>query len=262
MTISIITATYNSGKTIRDTLESVLMQVYCDYELIVKDGGSNDDTLDICREYEPKFQGKMHIISDSDNGLYDAMNRGIAFAHGDIIGILNSDDFYTSNDILQTVADAFTKNPETDAVYGDVIYVSKQNKGKTIRYYSSKNFKPSYMRLGFMPAHPSFYCRKDTYNRFATKKNENIEFFKTDYKIAADFENHLRMIFIGRIKTLYINKVFVTMRKGGVSSSGISSHLLIMKDHKRALRENNVYSNTFLLSLRYIYKVWELIKKK
>lgn len=261
MVISIITATYNSGKTLRDTLESVLQQTYCDYELIIKDGGSEDDTIGICREYEPKFNGKMHIISDSDNGLYDAMNRGIALAQGDIIGILNSDDFYTSNDILQTVADTFAKNPEIDAVYGDVIYVSKQNKSKTIRYYSSKNFKPSRMRFGFMPAHPSFYCKKDTYNKFATTKNDSVEFFKTDYKVAADFENHLRMIFIGGINTKYINKVFVTMRKGGVSSSGISSHLMIMRDHKRALRENNVYSNTFLLSLRYIYKVWELIKK-
>lgn len=259
MVISIITATYNSGKTLRDTLESVLQQTYCDYELIIKDGGSKDDTLQICHEYEARFNGKMRIYSAPDEGIYDAMNQGISYAKGEIVGILNSDDFYTDDDILKTVADAFCSDTEIDAVYGDVHYVNENNITKQTRYYSSKNFRRGLMRLGFMPAHPSFYCKKTTYEKFATKNAK--DYFNISYKIAADFENLLRMIFIGHIKCEYIEKDFVTMRTGGASSSGIKSHLQIMRDHKRALRENDVYSNTFLLSLRYIYKVWELIKK-
>lgn len=265
MKISIITATYNSGKTVRDTLDSILRQSYRDYELIIKDGGSNDDTLETCREYESLFGGRMHIISAPDKGIYDAMNQGITAAHGEVIGILNSDDFYTSDDILQTIADAFKNNPEIDAVYGDVHYVKKDDITQQTRYYSSKSFRRSLMRLGFMPAHPSFYCRKATYETHTLDTKESKDattkrYFDISYKVAADFENLLRMIFVGRIKCKYIEKDFVTMRTGGASSSGIKSHLQINKDHKRALRTNGVYSNSFILSLRYLYKVIELIR--
>lgn len=265
MKISIITATYNSGKTVRDTLESILRQTYRDFELIIKDGGSKDDTLRICREYEDRFEGRMRIFSAPDQGLYDAMNQGISLAEGDVVGILNSDDFYTRDDILQTVADAFQNNPGIDAVYGDVHYVKEEDITRQTRYYSSKSFRRGLMRLGFMPAHPSFYCRKATYekhvnSRKETKSTTHKRYFDTSYKIAADFENLLRMIFIGRIKCEYLEKDFVTMRTGGVSSSGIKSHLQINRDHLRALSENGVYSNIFLLSLRYIYKVIEIIR--
>ncbi len=266
MKISIITATYNSGKTVRDTLESILRQSYCDYELIIKDGGSKDDTLRICREYEERFKGRMRIFSTPDKGIYDAMNQGISYAKGDVVGILNSDDFYTSDDILEIVARTFMEKPETDAIYGDVHYVEEEDLKKQVRYYSSKHFRRSWMRLGFMPAHPSFYCKKNVYDKYALNEEKDDEgisiksYFDISYKIAADFENLLRMIFIGRIKCEYIEKDFVTMRIGGASSSGIKSHIQINKDHQRALRENGVYSNIFLLSLRYIYKVIEIIK--
>ena len=136
--ISIVTATYNSGKTIKDTLESVLNQSYKNYELIVKDGGSKDNTLDICREYEQRFKGRIKIISSPDKGIYDAMNQGVGMATGDIVGILNSDDFYTADDILITVANTFDKEPTIDAVYGDVHYVDNQNIKRIVRYYSSR----------------------------------------------------------------------------------------------------------------------------
>ena len=188
--ISIVTATYNSGKTIKDTLESVLNQSYKNYELIVKDGGSKDNTLDICREYEQRFKGRIKIISSPDKGIYDAMNQGVGMATGDIVGILNSDDFYTADDILITVANTFDKEPTIDAVYGDVHYVDNQNIKRIVRYYSSRLFQRSWMRFGFMPAHPSFYCRKETYDRLMIDGC----YFNTSYKIAADFENLLRMI--------------------------------------------------------------------
>lgn len=270
MKISIITATYNSGVTLRDTFESVLRQDYKDFEYVIVDGGSTDNTLDIIREYEPMFEGRMTWKSEKDKGLYDAMNKGISRATGDVVGILNSDDFYTSDDILATVADSFNNNCGLDAVYGDVHYVDEHDTSKLVRYYSSRTFRRSWMRMGFMPAHPSFYCKKLTYQKYKLNGNEiegfkgnpDCAYFNTTYKIAADYENLLRMIFVHNISTLYIPKDFVTMRTGGVSSSGAASHKQINKDQVRALKENGVYSNIFLLSLRYIYKVGELIKAK
>lgn len=252
MKISIITATYNSEKTIKDTLESVLRQSYNDYEYLIMDGASKDGTMSIVKQYEPRFEGKLRYISEPDGGIYDAMNKGLKMATGDVVGILNSDDFYTSDDILETVADVF-KNSDVDAVYGDIHYVNDDNLKKQVRYYSSAGFKRWQMRFGMMPAHPSFYCRKSVYEKYGT--------FDTSYKIAADFENLLRIIFLGRIRTYYIGKDFVTMRTGGASTAGIQSRTLIMKEHLRALKSHGIYSNVLFLSLRYFYKIYELIRR-
>ena len=249
MKISVITATYNSGRTIGDTLESVLRQTYRDIELIVVDGASRDDTMDIVRRYEPRFGGRMHWTSEPDRGIYDAMNKGIARATGDVIGILNSDDFYTSDTVLKRVAEAMAGG-DIDAVYGDIHYVRDGDLRRCVRYYSSRPFRRWMMRLGFMPAHPSFYCRREVYERCGT--------FDTTYRVAADFENLLRLIYVNRIKTRYLPVDFVTMRTGGASTSGLSSHRQIMRDHLRALRSNGVWSCTPLLGLRYIYKIWEV----
>lgn len=266
MKISIITATWNSASTVRDTFDSVLRQDYQDYEYIVVDGGSKDETVDIIREYEPRFEGRMKWTSEPDKGIYDAMNKGIARATGEVVGILNSDDFYTSFDVLKAIALRFEKYPDIDAVYGDVKYVEWENTTHMLRYYSSKRFSRWWMRLGFMPAHPSFYCKKAVYERFKLdgtkiegfKGDPSCAYFNTTYKIAADFENLLRMIFVGRIKTHYLWKDCVTMRTGGASSSGAASHKQINRDHMRAFRENGVYSDYLLISLRYLYKIAEL----
>lgn len=251
MKISIITVTFNSAATVRDTIESVLRQSCSDYEYIVKDGGSKDNTLEIVQEYAQKFGDRLKVISEPDEGIYDAMNKGMEVATGDVIGILNSDDFYTSNDALQTITNAFENN-DIDATYGDIHFVNDEDLTKCVRYYSSALFKRGYMRLGFMPAHPSFYCKRTVYERYGG--------FDISYRIAADFENLLRIIFLGRIKTLYIKKDFVTMRTGGASTAGLRSRQLIMKEHLRGLKKNGVYSNVFLLSLRYIYKIYELVR--
>lgn len=266
MKISIITATFNSGATVRDTLESVLRQNYRDYELIIKDGGSTDNTLDICRELEPAFDGKMKIISCADKGLYDAMNQGIRAASGDVVGLLNSDDFYTSFDVLMAIVRQFERTPEIDAVYGDIHYVDWDDTTRLKRYYSSRLFRPKWMRLGFMPAHPSFYCRKSVYECYKLdasdiegwKGEKDCAYFNTTYKIAADFECLLRMLYVRKIKTAYIWKDFVTMRHGGASSCGAKAHKQINRDHLRALKENGIYSNIALLSLRYLYKIGEV----
>lgn len=252
--ISIITATYNSGKTVGDTLKSVLAQTYHDYELLVVDGASKDNTLEVVKKMEPLFEGRMRYISEPDKGIYDAMNKGIRMATGDVIGILNSDDFYTSDDALACIAWTL-ENEKVDAVYGDIHYVDDEDLKKCVRYYSSKPFRRWMMRLGFMPAHPSFYCRKEVYEKYGAFDAEN-------YRVAADFENLLRLIFVNKIKTHYISKDFVTMRTGGASSSGLESHKRIMRDHLKALKKNGVYSNIFLLGLRYLYKIGEILKSK
>lgn len=270
MKISIITATYNSAETLQNTIDSILEQDYQDFEHVILDGGSKDETVSIIKANEARYNGKLVWVSESDKGIYDAMNKGIARATGDVVGILNSDDFYTSADVLSTIAAEFENNPEIDAVYADVKYVDWNDTNKLVRYYSSGIFSRSLMRLGFMPAHPTFYCKKSTYEKFKLdgtkidgfKGNPNCAYFNTTYKIAADFENLLRMIFVGRIKTRYIKKCLVTMRNGGASSSGIASHKQINKDHQRAFKENGVYSNVLLESLRYVYKVGELILGK
>lgn len=266
MRISIVTVTYNSEKTIKDTLDSVLRQNYEDYELLIVDGASTDKTIEIVKEYEPLFKGKLRWISEPDNGLYDAMNKGIYYAKGEIVGLLNSDDFYTSDDILSNVASRFDKKPNIDAVYGDVHYVKKDDTKVLVRYYSSRLFSRGWMRYGFMPAHPSFYCKKSAYEKFKMDhttakgfaRTADCAYYDTSYIIAADFEALLRMIYLGHLKISYIHKDFVTMRTGGTSSSGALSHVQINSDHLRALKKNGIRSNLLLLSLRYIYKSVEL----
>lgn len=251
--ISIITVSYNSEKTIYDTIKSVYNQDYDNIEYIIVDGNSSDNTTNIIKEFEPKFNGKIKWISESDKGIYDAMNKGFMMATGDIVGILNSDDFYTSNNVITTVANAFNNN-KIDAIYADVHFIKDNNPEKISRYYSSKIFKRWLMRFGFMPAHPSFYIKRECLNKFGL--------YNTSYKIAADFEFLLRTIFIGKIKTQYIAKDFVTMRTGGASTSGINSHKQIMREHIRAFKENNIFTNRLLLSMRYIYKIFEIILSK
>lgn len=252
--ITLITVTYNSSKTLKKTFDSVLEQSHNNLEYIVIDGASKDNTISIINEYEPFLGGRLKWISEPDKGLYDAMNKGIHMATGDIIGILNSDDFFTNETILKQVADEFQKNEDIDAIYGDVHFVNPDNLNKCVRYYSSKIFKRSLMRLGFMPAHPSFYMRRECFEKYGL--------YKTDYKIAADFEFLLRVIFKYKIRTKYLPIDMVTMRTGGASTSGFESHKLIMKEHLRAFKENGIYTNVALLSLRYLYKIGEVIKSR
>lgn len=253
MKISIITATYNSSKTLSSTLESVLQQTHTDYEIIVVDGASTDSTLDILHQYAARFEGKLHMISEPDEGLYDAMNKGIRMATGDVIGILNSDDYYTSEHILQYINDAL-QNPHIDAIYGDIQYISINAPHKVVRYYSSRHFRPWMMRLGFIPAHPSFYCRREIIMAHPL--------FDTSFRVAADFELLLRLIVLHHISVQYLPHTFVNMRIGGASTSGWRSYVQGYVEHGRALQQNGVYSNPFYLLLGYLYKVVELIRTR
>ena len=254
MKITIITATCNSASTLRDTFESILRQTFQDYEYIVVDGASKDGTVEFIKEYEPRFGGRMKWSSEPDKGIYDAMNKGLARATGDVVGLLNSDDFYTSDDILERVYAAFLDDANLDAVYGDVHYCKWDDVTKPVRYYSSKGFRRWKMFIGYMPAHPSFYCKKDVYDRYGC--------FDTSFKVASDFECLLRFIYIHRIKTRYVPRDFVTMREGGASSSGVRSHLAINRDHLEAFKKNGVRSNTAFESIRYVFKIFEILSSK
>lgn len=242
--ISLIIATWNSGSTIDDTLSSILEQKYGNTEVIVIDGKSTDNTLDIVREYEGRFGGRLKWISEPDRGLYDAMNKGIAMATGDVVGILNSDDFYTSDDVLERVA---REIEGVDAVYGDIHFVNPDDLTKCVRYYSSRSFRRWQMRLGFMPAHPSFYCRRHVY--------QSLGAFDLQFKVAADFEQLLRLIYVNRISTKYIPMDFVTMRTGGASTSGLQSHKAILRDHLLAYRKHGIGASVATEGLRYAYRV-------
>lgn len=252
MKISLVTATYNSASTVRDTFESVLSQSYQDVEYIVIDGNSKDDTLKIIKEYESLFDGRLHWVSEPDKGIYDAMNKGIAMATGDVVGILNSDDFFTSADVLQKVASAFEESGDSlDAVYGDIHFVNPGNLKKCVRYYSSAKFRPSLIRFGYMPAHPSFYVRKSVYDKAGL--------YSLDYKIAADFDMIARLFCKYKINARYLNIDFVTMRTGGASTMSIANRLLITKEDAKACRSNGIYSNFIMCSVKYLTKVFEFL---
>ena len=248
MKISIITATYNSAATIKDTLLSVNVQTYPDIEHIIVDGASKDNTLEIVKEFGKRVA---KLISEPDKGIYDAMNKGIRAATGDVIGILNSDDFFSSNDVLSVVAKTFQEN-KIDALYGDVHFVNPDNLNKKVRYYSSKLFKPSLFRLGFMPAHPSFYMKRECYQKHGL--------YSLDYKIASDYDLLIKYLYKERINYQYLEKDFVTMRTGGISTKNIHSRLLLNKEILKACRKYGIKTNLFLLSLKYFYKIFELRK--
>lgn len=252
MKISVITATYNSASTVRDTFDSVLSQTHHDIEYIVVDGNSKDDTLNIIKEYEPLFEGRMRWISEKDRGIYDAMNKGIALATGEVVGILNSDDFFTSHNVLGKVAAAFDECGESlDAVYGDIHFVKPDNLGKCVRYYSSAKFRPGLIRFGYMPAHPSFYVRKSIY--------EKAGMYSLDYKIASDFDMMARLFCRYKINARYLKLDFVTMRTGGASTQSIANRLLITKEDAKACRSNGIYSNFIMCSVKYLTKVFEFL---
>lgn len=253
MKISLVTVTFNSAQTLRYTIQSVLFQSYSDIEYIIVDGRSKDDTLDLIKEYEPQFNGRMCWISEKDNGIYDAMNKGIRMATGDIVGIINSDDFYHRRDTIMKVAEAF-KNSDIRAVYGDVRFVNPQNLDKTVRYYSSKRFTPEMFRFGFMPAHPTFF----TYRKYF----EEFGYYKTDYKIAADYELLIRFLYVHQLKSQYLPFDFMKMRTGGTSTASIRSNILLNKEIVRACKENGIWTCMPLLFLKYLVKVFELLLVK
>jgi glycosyltransferase involved in cell wall biosynthesis len=243
MKISIITATYNSAATIAGCIASVNTQTYPDIEHIVVDGASKDGTVEIIQSMPNRIS---QLISEPDKGIYDAMNKGLRMATGDVIGILNSDDFFTSAEVISRIVQVFEKNP-VDGVYGDICFVKPENLKKVVRYYSAKWFRPFLLRFGFMPPHPSVYIRRNCFRE--------LGLYKVDYQIAADYELLIRFLNVNRLKTRYLDFCVVTMRTGGDSTRNLKSNWILNKEIVRGNRENGIYTNMFILMFKYSFKI-------
>jgi glycosyltransferase involved in cell wall biosynthesis len=242
--VSVITASFNSENTIHETIFSVNAQTYPDIEHIFIDGGSTDSTLEIIRK---ECRSSSIIISEKDYGIYDAMNKGVQLATGDVIGILNSDDFYLSDHVLEAVAAHFAADPELEVVLGDVDFVNDDDLARTVRYYPAGNFKPWMFRFGLMPPHPATFVRKSAYER--------VGLYKLGYEIAADFDLLIRLLLVGGAKYRTARKTWVRMRTGGASTSGLKSMITITREFKRSLNENNFYTNYLMLACRLPFKL-------
>ncbi|MEI6456021.1 MAG: glycosyltransferase family 2 protein [bacterium] len=228
MKISVITITYNSEKTLRDTIESVLGQSYPDIEYIVVDGKSKDGTCDIVRSYGDRIT---KFVSEKDNGLYDALNKGIGLATGDVVGFLHSDDIYASAETVKLIAEAFNRFG-VDAVYGDLVYVDQHDTGKIIRFWRSGKFHRSRALAGWMPPHPTFYVKREVYEKYGR--------FNTTFRIAADYESILRFLVRFRISTFYIPLILVRMRVGGESNKSIRNVIRKSMEDIRAMHTNGL----------------------
>jgi glycosyltransferase len=227
MKITIITATYNSEKYLQNTIDSVLNQSYKSIEYIIVDGKSTDKTCEILKIYNQKIR----TISEPDYGIYDALNKGIKAATGDIIGFLHSDDVYYSNNVIEKVIQTFEKN-NTDSVYGDLNYVLKNDISKVIRYWKSGNFDINQLKKGWMPPHPTFFVKKEIYEKYG--------FFNTSLQISADYDLMLRFLFQHRISISYIPEVLVKMRIGGKSNQNIQKILQKMREDYKSIVNNQV----------------------
>ena len=228
MKISIITVSYNSAETIYDTVKSVVNQSHNDTEYLIIDGDSKDNTLDVLRDFGNEIDT---IISESDNGIYDAMNKGVAKANGDVIGILNSDDFFADNDVLSDVAELF-ENQNTDAIYADLVYVDRADTDKIKRKWVSGNYQVGDFKKGWMPPHPTFFVRKSVYDK--------LGLYNLDFKSAADYELMLRFIHKHKINIDYLPRVITKMRVGGQSNVSFKNRVLANKEDRKAWEVNNL----------------------
>lgn len=245
MRFSIVTATFNSGATVKDTIESVLSQSYRDYEYLIIDGGSTDSTLSIIRENEPRFEGKLHWISETDRGIYDAMNKGFMMATGDVLALINSDDFFNDSDALVKVERCFDNNLDADGVYADLCYVSQVDKNQVVRKWVTG--KQRSFKTGWLPAHPTFYVKRSVYEKYG--------YFNLNYKLAADFELMLRFVEKHHIRLVYLEESLVRMRLGGATSKSIRNIIKQNKECIRAFRENGLSVSPLYTFYRFFPKI-------
>lgn len=248
MKISIITATLNSIKNLPTALSSVVSQNYDNIEWIIVDGNSNDGTVEYIKTHQDTID---HWISEPDLGIYDALNKGIRMATGDVIGLLHSDDVFNDQNTIANVAKSFISN-NSDGVYGNLEYVSKHNINKVIRYWKSQNFKPSLLQLGWMPAHPSLFLKKEVYKKHG--------YFDLTFKIAADYDFILRIFQDQNLKFSYLNQVITKMRTGGASNHSLNNITIKTIEDLKALRKNNIKNPFKVIYFKKISKILQFIK--
>jgi glycosyltransferase involved in cell wall biosynthesis len=247
--ISIITVAYNSAETIKDTIESIIPQDYNNIEYIIIDGGSTDETIDIAKQYSEYIN---FFSSEPDNGIYDAMNKGIKAATGDIIGILNSDDFYPNNFVISNVVKSFEKN-SCDAVYGDLVYVKANDVNKIIRYWKAGEYSTLEMKNGWMLPHPTFFVKKEIYIRHGL--------YNTDLKSAADYEMILKLLYKHNISVYYIPMILVNMRMGGESNKSFWNRIKANKEDGLAWTKNQLNKPIFLRFKKPLLKLRQFFLK-
>ena len=259
-------------------MDSVLEQKGVDLDYIVVDGGSDDGTVELLKEYEAKFAGRMRWISEKDRGMYDAINKGIKMATGDVVGILNADDILAADNTLATIAEVFSRkerkgrkegckegcgekaHSEVECVYADIRFVKggdsveELRNAKTVRYCSAARWKPWMFRFAAMVPHPSFYARRECFDR--------LGMYSLDYRICADFELVLRFLGIAKLPAAYLPECVVVMRTGGASTAGWRSNVEINREDLRALRANGIWSCLPLIYLKYLFKIWGFVFKR
>ena len=291
MKVTLITVCFNSAATLSTAIDSVLSQKGVDIEYIIVDGGSTDGTVDIIKEYSTRSTRlTFKWISEKDSGMYDAINKGIKMATGDVVGILNADDVLASDDTLAHIVSAFNTDsyplgtrsarrvrfpkgreppqgavttPDSsriDVVYADIRFVKEGEtveavrKAETVRYCSAKRWRPWMFRFAAMVPHPSFYVRRECFERLGG--------YSLDYRICADFELELRYLYLAKLKAAYLPECVVVMRMGGMSTSGWRSNLVINREDLRALRAHGIWSCMPLIYLKYLFKIWGFVFRR
>ncbi len=248
MKISIVTISFNSAKTISDTINSVINQKGVELEYILVDGGSTDGTIEIIESFGDKIH---HFVSEPDKGIYDAMNKGVDLATGDIVGVLNSDDFYSNEYVLSKVIQKFEDN--IDAVYGDLVYVKQDDTSKITRTWVSKDYQEDAFKKGWMPPHPTFFVRKSIYEKFGS--------YSLELRSAADYEFMLRVIHKHQINLAYLNEVIVKMRVGGESNVSLKNRVKANKEDRKAWKMNDLKMPPFLFIRKPLSKIGQFLKR-
>lgn len=247
MKVSIITVVFNGAAMIEHCINSVRAQTYADIEHIIVDGGSTDGTIEIINKYQ---NGKTRVTSEPDNGLYDAMNKGIMRSTGDIIGILNSDDFYPDDSVIEKVVRIMSEK-NAESCYGDTIYVERDNTNKIVRYWKSSKFSRNKFKIGWMPQHGTFYVRKSIYTKYGL--------FRDDFPIAADYELILRFLYKHRIRTTYLPEILLKIRVGGVSRPGMVNTSKMFVENYRACKVNGLKLPLLVCFLKRLLKIPQYI---
>lgn len=247
--VTIITVCFNSEETIADTIKSVISQNYSNIEHIVVDGASNDKTLEIVRMFP---DNEVLIVSEPDRGIYDAMNKGISLATGDIVGFLNADDFYADDNVIQEIVNVFSDST-IEACYSDLVYVDKDNINTVVRYWKSRHYRDGLFSKGWVPPHPTFFTRRELYDRLGD--------FDLTFPIAADFELMLRFIACNKVKTHYIPHVTVHMRLGGTSNKSIKNIIRQNIEIRKAIMKNGIKTSVGFYSCRVVDKLTQYVKK-
>jgi len=245
--LTVITVVFNGAATLEHNIRSVIGQTHDNIEHVIVDGGSTDGTMDILRKYNDHID---YWVSEKDAGIYDAMNKGIALARGDYVGMLNSDDYFADPAALEKIVKRL-KESNADAVFSCLDIVDPDNLDHVLRKYRIPSFSPFMLRIGVMPPHPTFYCKKSCYKKAGA--------YRTDYRIAADFEMLVRLLLKHNITWEFLDETTVKMRSGGISSRGLKSRWVLNREIVRACTENGLYTNMFILALKLPIRLLERI---